>query len=79
MTALSAERFGLAGRGRLAEGFHADLVLFDPAAIADAASFERPAVPSHGIIGTWVNGLRVWDGLSPTGARPGALLRRGDG
>jgi N-acyl-D-amino-acid deacylase len=78
MTALSAERFGLAGRGRLAEGFHADLVLFDPAAIADAASFERPAVPSRGIIGTWVNGVRVWDGLSPTGARPGALLRRGD-
>lgn len=79
MTALSAERFGLAGRGRLAEGFHADLVLFDPEAIADAASFERPAMPSRGIIGTWVNGVRVWDGLSPTGARPGALLRRGDG
>jgi N-acyl-D-amino-acid deacylase len=78
MTALSAERFGLAGRGRLAQGFHADLVLFDPEAIAEAASFERPAVPSHGIIGTWVNGARVWDAKGSTGACPGALLRRGD-
>ena len=76
MTALSAERFNLHQRGRLAVGYHADLVLFDPAAIADAASFEHPAVPSHGIVGTWVNGIRVWEAGRPTGERPGALLRR---
>lgn len=76
MTALSADRFNLAGRGRLAVGHHADLVLFDPAAIADAASFETPAVPSHGIVGTWVNGTPVWSDGRPTGACPGHLLRR---
>lgn len=76
MTALSADRFGLAGRGRLQPGFHADLVLFDPAAVADAASFEHPAVSSHGIVGTWVNGRQVWAEGASTGERPGMLLRR---
>lgn len=76
MTSLSAARFGLRDRGRLAAGYHADLVLFDPATVADAASFEAPAVPSHGISGVWVNGSCVWQDGKATGARPGVLLRR---
>jgi N-acyl-D-amino-acid deacylase len=78
MTALSAARFGLHGRGRLAPGFRADLVLFDPDSIGDLASFETPAVPSRGIEGVWVNGAAVWKAGRATGATPGSLIRRGD-
>lgn len=78
MTALSADRFGLRDRGRLAAGCHADLVLFDPATIGDAATFDTPAVPSHGIVRVWVNGDCVWTEGKATGARAGMLLRRGD-
>jgi N-acyl-D-amino-acid deacylase len=76
MTSLPAERFGLAGRGRLKQGYAADLVLFDPATVKDRASFEHPKQASAGIVSVWVNGQFVWlDGKS-TGARPGRALRR---
>ena len=42
MTGLTAAKFGLAGRGQVQPGCYADLTVFDPARIADAASFERP-------------------------------------
>ncbi len=76
MTSLPAERFGLTGRGVVAEGAHADLVLFDPVAIKDTATFENPATPSAGIHTVWVNGTPVWQGGKSTGARPGEVLRR---
>lgn len=76
MTALPAGRFGLAGRGHLAPGQFADLVLFDPARIAEGATFEAPLTPARGILGTWVNGRAVWRDGAPTGARPGRTLDR---
>ncbi len=42
MTGMPAQRFGLAGRGRISEGAHADLVLFDPETIKDTATFSEP-------------------------------------
>ncbi|MCC5992000.1 MAG: D-aminoacylase [Rhodobacteraceae bacterium] len=74
MTWMTAERFGLKGRGRLAVGQFADLVLFDAASIAEGATFEAPFTPAHGIIGTWVNGRAVWRDQATTGARPGRTL-----
>jgi N-acyl-D-amino-acid deacylase len=79
MTGLTAERFGLTGRGRLAVGHYADLVLFDPATVAEGATFEAPVTPARGILGTWVNGRAVWQGGAVTGARPGRTLDQRSG
>ncbi len=79
MTSLSAQRFGLVDRGLLAEGAFADLVLFDPATIIDSATFADPKRPAAGIREVFVNGESVWAGGKPTGARPGRVLRLGQG
>ncbi len=76
MTGLPAAEFGLADRGRIAPGMAADLVLFDPAAVRDRASFEHPAEPSEGIRATIVNGSIVCRDGHPTGQRSGRALRR---
>jgi N-acyl-D-amino-acid deacylase len=76
MTALSAAQFGLTDRGVLREGAYADLVLFDPATIADAATFEQPKTPATGIAEVFVNGRSVWKEGRATGNRPGRALRR---
>ena len=76
MTGLTAARFGIEGRGVLAEGAHADLCLFDPGTIRDEADFAAPRTRSAGILGVWVNGEATWDRRGPTGARPGRALRR---
>jgi amidohydrolase/N-acyl-D-amino-acid deacylase len=77
MTGLSADRFGLGGRGYLREGFAADLVLFDPAAIRDTATFTSPQQPAEGIAGVWVAGVMTWQEGVATGERAGRFLRRG--
>src|SRR5712675_3221530 len=76
MTGLSAARFGLAGRGLLAAGAYADVTVFDPATIADRATFEAPTTPAAGIEHVFVNGRPVWTEGKPTGERPGRALRR---
>jgi N-acyl-D-amino-acid deacylase len=75
MTSLPAARFGLAGRGTLTPGAHADLVVFDPAAIRDAATYQDPKRESDGVHWVAVNGRLVYDRGRHTGARPGELLR----
>ncbi len=76
MTGLTAETFGIRDRGVVRPGAFADLVLFDPAVVIDAATFEDPIRPSPGIEQVWVNGETVYRwGEGPTGARPGRLLR----
>lgn len=75
MTGLPAMTFGLKNRGRIAEGYCADLVLFDPQTVIDKATFERPNVPADGIAGVWVNGVSVWEEGHRTPARPGHVLR----
>ena len=77
MTGLSADRFGLGGRGYLREGFAADLVLFDPAAIRDTATFTSPQQPAAGIAAVWVGGVLSWHQGAATGERAGRFLRRG--
>jgi N-acyl-D-glutamate deacylase/N-acyl-D-amino-acid deacylase len=62
MTGLPAARFGLHGRGRIAVGGCADLVLFDPARVRDTASFHDPIRAAEGIDAVWVNGQLAYDG-----------------
>jgi N-acyl-D-amino-acid deacylase len=79
MTGLPAARFGLAGRGVIAAGAAADLVIFDPDRIRDTATFARPKQPAAGIDAVYVNGVAVWRDGQPTGRRPGVVVRRAEG
>lgn len=74
MTGLTASRFGLAQRGEIKPGNHADLVLFDADTIIDRASFDDPAQASDGIVSVWVNGNLAWHAGASTGSRSGQLL-----
>lgn len=77
MTGMPARRFGLTDRGVLRAGAWADLVLFDPAAIADVATYTNPHHPPAGIVHVFVNGAAVVRDGRHTGARPGRALRHG--
>lgn len=76
MTSLPAETLGLADRGTLAAGRWADLVIFDPASVADRATFEDPFQYPVGIDTVIVNGQVVLDEGTHTGARPGRVLKK---
>jgi dihydroorotase/N-acyl-D-amino-acid deacylase len=75
MTSLPAARVGLRDRGLLRPGMKADLVVFDPATVADAATFENPHQYAVGVSYVIVNGVVVVDDAKVTGARPGRVLR----
>jgi len=75
MTGVAAERMGLGERGILREGNYADITVFDPATIADRATFENPHQPSVGIRFVLVNGRFTLDDGRLTGERPGRALR----
>jgi N-acyl-D-aspartate/D-glutamate deacylase len=75
MTSLPAATLGLDGRGSIAPGQWADLVMFDPATVGDRATFEDPFQYPVGIDTVVVNGTVVLDEGTHTGARPGQVLR----
>jgi N-acyl-D-amino-acid deacylase len=78
MTSLPAQILGLRDRGQIREGFAADLVVFDPAAVRETTTFEKTKSYPEGIPYTIVNGVVVIDNGKHTGARPGRpLLGRG--
>jgi N-acyl-D-amino-acid deacylase len=79
MTSLSAAHVGIRDRGRIAPGYFADLVLFDPRTISDQATPTAPRERSVGIQTVWVNGQVVYDGGAVTGRYPGRVLRGGGG
>ena len=56
-------------------GMAADITVFDPATVADKATFEQPHQPSVGFAYVFVNGQRVLDHGKLTAARPGRGLR----
>jgi N-acyl-D-amino-acid deacylase len=77
MTGMPAQRFGLDGRGRIREGYYADLVLFDPERIIDLATFSDPTRPAVGIEHVWVNGGLSYTSQGMTKNRRGRFLPRG--
>jgi N-acyl-D-amino-acid deacylase len=77
MTSLPAERFRLKDRGRIAVGGYADLVVFDPATVRDAATFEHPITPAMGIDLLLVNGAIAYAANGARGVkRSGRFLTR---
>ena len=68
MTGMAAAVVGARDRGRVAEGLAADLVLFDPATVADRATYDEPTLLATGVEWVLVNGRR--------GRRRGELVAR---
>jgi dihydroorotase/N-acyl-D-amino-acid deacylase len=68
-------RLGIDDRGILRAGLAADIVVFDPATVADRATFDRPHQISVGVLHVFVNGGAVVKDGTVTGAKPGRALR----
>jgi N-acyl-D-amino-acid deacylase len=77
MTGMPATRLGLPERGLLRDGWIADLVVFDPATVADRATFEDPHQYPAGIEQVFVNGVAVVEDGRFVDRRPGRVLRHG--
>jgi N-acyl-D-amino-acid deacylase len=75
MTSANAEKISLTDRGRIKVGWAADITVFDPATVADRATFTNPHQYAVGISDVIVNGQVVLDGGNHTGALPGRVLR----
>jgi N-acyl-D-amino-acid deacylase len=76
MTSLSAAHVGIVNRGRIAPGYFADLVLFDPTTVIDRATPAAPREVAVGIRTLWVNGQVVYESGAVTGRYPGRVVRR---
>ena len=77
MTGMTADRFNIKGRGVLAKGNYADIVIFDPNSIADRATYEHPTRAAAGIEYVFVNGHLSWGRGTAGGPGAGRLLRNG--
>ena len=75
MTGLTAAELHVADRGLIKSGYAADLVIFDPATVADRATFTDPFQYPVGIDTVIVNGRVVLDDGRHTGERPGVVIR----
>ena len=74
MTGLPATNLALDRRGYLRPGYFADVVVFDPQAVADRATYEAPHQYSVGVEHVFVNGTAVLRSGAHTGATPGRAL-----
>ncbi len=75
LTSLPTTNLSISDRGMLAEGYYADVVVFDPATIIDHATFEDPHQYSTGVVHVFVNGGQVLRDGEHTGATPGRVVR----
>jgi N-acyl-D-aspartate/D-glutamate deacylase len=78
MTSAPADRVRLPNRGRLEQGYAADVVVLDAQIVRDNATFENPAQAPTGIRDVIVNGVPVVMAGHQTNARPGRVLRASD-
>lgn len=76
MTGLTARTFGLADRGQLAEGYAADVVVFNATQVADRATYDAPQQAAAGIEWVLVNGEVTWQQGVHCATRAGQVLRR---
>ena len=75
LSALPASNLGLRDRGKLKAGMVADVVLFDPATIADHSTYDKPMQYATGVRDVFVNGVQVLKDGEPTGAKPGRFVK----
>jgi dihydroorotase/N-acyl-D-amino-acid deacylase len=74
MSSFPAQRLGLTDRGVLRPGMKADIAVFDPAQVRDAATFQRPHQYAEGVTFVLVNGVIVLEDGRVTTERPGRVL-----
>jgi len=86
LTDVPARLYGLRERGRLEEGWFADIVVFDPETIGLGATYMKNDLPAgagrlyaeaNGVDHVFANGVEIVRGNEDTGARPGTILRSG--
>jgi N-acyl-D-amino-acid deacylase len=75
LTSLPAGNLKIARRGALKAGYFADVVVFDPARVADHATFEKPHQYATGMVHVFVNGVSTLADGEHTGARAGRVVR----
>ena len=75
LTSLPAGNLKLKKRGKLAPGYFADVVVFDPAMVKDNATFEDPHQYAEGVIHVFVNGMQVLQDGQHTGMKPGRFVK----
>ena len=75
LSALPAHNLKLRDRGELKPGDYADIVIFDPATIADHATYDHPQQFATGVRDVFVNGVQVLENGAHTGAIPGQVVR----
>jgi N-acyl-D-amino-acid deacylase len=76
LTSFPAGNLGIDDRGRLQEGFYADITIFDPETIQDHATFAQPHQYATGVVHVLVNGVPVLMDGEHTGATPGRFVRK---
>lgn len=79
MTGRAADRLGLTERGRIAPGMAADLVVFDPGAIADRSTYQKPHQYADGVRLVLVNGVVELEGDDHQERFPGQVIQRPEG
>ena len=86
LTDIPANLYGLRERGRLEEGFHADVVVFDPEEIGLGETYTKYDLPAgagrlyadaRGVEHVFTNGVEIVRNGEDTGARPGTVFRSG--
>ncbi len=75
LSKLAADKLNIKKRGELQGGNYADIVIFDPAKIADNATFEKPQQFATGMVDVFVNGTQVLKDGNHTGAKPGRFVK----
>ena len=76
MTWLPAQKFKMNGRGKIAAGYYADIVVMDLGTIDDPATYENPKQFSKGIVYLLVNGVVSMENGEATGKTGGRALKR---
>jgi N-acyl-D-amino-acid deacylase len=75
LSSLPASNLGIKQRGSLKPGYYADVVVFDPATVADHSTYEKPQQLATGVEDVFVNGVQVLKNGEHTGAKPGRFVR----
>ena len=75
LTSMPVENLGIKDRGRLKPGYFADVVVFDPATVADHSTFDKPAQYATGVAQVFVNGRQVLKDGEPTGVAAGRFVK----